>query len=249
MQKKSEQQGGQYTMGTLEGKTIILTGASSGIGRETAYALAQEGANLVITARREALLKEVAEKCNNLGGHAIWYAGDAIQEETAVACVKLAIETFGQVDILINNAGIGKLIPLEKMTMEDYDLILDSNLRSAFAFTIHSVRDMLKREDGMIVMVSSITSQYGHEDETAYAASKFGMRGFAQSIEKELWGRGIRVCNICPYAINTDFEVGHGRDANDPGRKNWATGKDVAEAIVFCCNRKAPRFVHEIVVS
>ena len=97
-------------MGRLEGKTALITGASSGYGRGTAYAFAQEGCNLVITARREERLREVKENCEReYGVKVVYYAGDAREEETAVNTIRLGIETFGKIDILINNAGIGRV--------------------------------------------------------------------------------------------------------------------------------------------
>ncbi|MEC0304975.1 SDR family NAD(P)-dependent oxidoreductase, partial [Terribacillus saccharophilus] len=179
-------------MGKLDGKTAIITGASAGFGRGTAYAFAAEGCNLVITARREDRLKEVVAKCRELGAEAVYYVGDARDEKTAIETVQLAIDTFGQIDILVNNAGIGRVLSIEDTTMEDYDLIMDSNVRSAFAFTKYTVPEMKKRGDGQIIMVSSVTGIFGHVDETAYTCSKFALRGFGQALDKELLDYGIK---------------------------------------------------------
>lgn len=233
-------------MGKLTGKTAIVTGASSGIGRATAYKLAEEGANVVVTARREERLKEVVAECERLGGKAVYFVGDASREETAIACVNMAIEQYGKIDILVNNVGIGKLKPITESTMDDYDQIMNSNCRSMFAFSKYAVNDMIKRDEGIIVMVSSITGYIGHEDECIYTASKFACRGFAQALDKEFKGTGIKSCVVCPNAIKTEFEVGDGRTADDVAQKNWQTPEDVADAILFAVTRGKRSKITEI---
>lgn len=222
-------------MGKLEGKTAIITGASAGFGRATAYAFAREGCKLVITARREERLKEVAEKCRQLGGEAVYYAGDAMDEKTAEACVKLAVETYGQIDILINNAGIGRYTPLLESTMEDYDLVMNRNVRSAFAFTRYTVPHMLEKGEGQIVMVSSAAGVYGYPNETIYTSSKFALRGFAQALDKEFREKGIKSCAFCPGAGITEFAIGHGRTEEEMAKSGMLTAEDVAEALLFIC--------------
>lgn len=118
----------------LNGKTAIITGASSGIGRATALALASAGCNLVLTARRKERLEEVKIKCEELGVRAVYYAGDVKEKQTAINTVALAVKEFGKVDILINNAGIGKLLSLSDSTAEDYREIMDTNVFSSFIF-------------------------------------------------------------------------------------------------------------------
>ena len=225
-------------MNQLKGKVAIITGASSGIGRATAYAFAREGCDLVITARRAERLQEVKEKCEALGVKVAVYIGDARFEQTAIDTVNLAVSTFGKVDILVNNVGIGKLIPLVDSTMEDYDLIMDTNLRSSFAFSKYTVTDMLKRNSGMVVMVSSVTGHIGHEDETIYTCTKFAMRGLAQAIDRELGRKGIKACSICPSATKTEFEVGFGRTEEGVAAANWETAEDVAAGILYACTAK-----------
>lgn len=166
-------------MGRLEGTTAVITGASSGIGR-AAYALAREGCNLVLVARREERLTEVKKKCEELGGSTVYYVGDVRCEQTAQAAVELAVSTFGKVDILINNAGIGKKITLEESTAENYREIMDTNAFSSFIFSKYAILDMLKRNEGRIVMVSSVTGHIGHADETIYTMTKFAQRGLSQ---------------------------------------------------------------------
>lgn len=225
-------------MKKLESKVAIITGASSGIGRAAAYALAGEGCNLVLVARREERLKEVKAGCEKLGVRAAYLAADCSLEETAVSTVNLAVETFGKVDILINNVGIGKLIKLVDSTAADYDELMNTNVRSTFFFSKYAVIDMLKRHEGRVIMVSSVTGHIGHKDETIYTMTKFAQRGLAQAISKELESEGIKACAICPSATKTEFEVGFGRTAEGVAASGWETAEDVAEGILYACTAK-----------
>ena len=225
-------------MDKLKGKVAIITGASSGIGRATAYALASEGCDLVLTARREERLKEVKANCEARGVRAVYLPGDASKEQMAIDTVDLAVKTFGKVDILINNVGIGKLIKLVDSTAADYDEIMDTNVRSSFFFSKYAVTDMLKRKEGRVIMVSSVTGHVGHEDETIYTMTKFAQRGLAQAISRELESEGIKACAICPSATKTEFEVGFGRTEAGVAASDWETADDVAEGILYACTAK-----------
>ena len=233
-------------MGKLEGKVAIITGASAGFGMATAKMFAQEGCKLIITARREERLQKLAEECRALGGDAVYYAGDATQEETAKACVKLAMDTYGQIDILINNAGIGRYTPLLESSMEDYDLIMNTNVRSAFAFTRFTVPEMLKRSKGQIIMVSSAAGVYGYPNETIYTSTKFALRGFAQALDKEFREKGIKSCAFCPGAGITEFAIGHGRTEEGMAESGMLTAEDVANALLFVCTQSERSRIMEI---
>lgn len=223
-------------MGKLSGKTAIITGASSGFGRGTALAFAREGANLVLTARREERLREVCASCEELGAKAVYVAGDVNDELTAMACVAKANQEFGQVDILDNNAGIGEVKDLLDETVEDYDRVMDTNVRSAFIFTRAVVPQMLERGDGQIILTSSVTGVKGAGDEPAYTMSKFALRGFGQSLERAYQKRGVRTCVFCPHAGHTEFEVGNGRTEEELDKRSFLTGEDVGEALVAVCS-------------
>ena len=233
-------------MGKFTGKTVIITGASAGFGRGTAYAFAKEGANLVITARREDRLKEVAEKCEALGGKCVYSVGDAREEETAIRTVKLAVDTFGGVDILINNAGIGRILSILETSMEEYDLVMDSNVRSAYAFSKHAIPVMLKKHSGHIIITSSVTGTIGQKGETAYTASKFACRGLGQALLDEYLDQGIRTTVFCPHAGVTEFEIGHGRDAATWGETNFLSPEDVGQALVTVCSQTNNCYVAEL---
>lgn len=222
-------------MGKLTGKTAIITGASSGIGRAAAYALAAEGCNLVLTGRRTERLEACVQRCAELGGKAVYYAGDVRLEKTAVKTVALAVETFGKVDILVNNAGIGRMVKLVDSTAEDYRELTDTNVFSSFLFSKYAVMDMLKRREGRIIFVLLVTGHVGHEDETIYTMTKFAQRGLSQAISKELAGEGIKTCVVCPSATKTEFEIGFGRTQERVDASNWETPEDVAQGILYAC--------------
>lgn len=227
-------------MENIKGQTCIITGASSGIGRASAYALADQGVNLVLTARREERLKEICAKCEAKGVKAVYYAGDATKEETAVNTVKLALDTFGSIDMLLSNAGIGIYKPFLETTMADYDKLMDTNVRSSYAFLLHTVPEMLKNGGGQIIIVSSVTGMRGAAKETAYTATKFANRGIAQSLNREFRTSGLRVTCLEPSAIFTEFEMGNGRTEEEMEKKKETTlsAEDMAEAVVYTFTRR-----------
>lgn len=224
-------------MNELKGKVAIITGASSGFGLGTAYKFAQAGCNLIITARNEEKLKAVAQKCQEFGNQTFYFAGDARDETTAQKVIQLAIGKFHKLDILINNAGIGKLLPIEDTSVTDFDLIMDTNVKSAFCFTKYAVPEMKKQHDGQIILTSSVTGIKGHADETAYTCSKFALRGFGQALDHELFDDGIRTCVFCPHAGATNFEVGFGRTKQGVQESGFLTPEDVASALLSVCTQ------------
>lgn len=233
-------------MGKLDGKVAIITGASSGFGRATAELFAKEGAKLVITARRAERLQEVVDACKAYGTEAVYYAGDVQDEETAIRTVQLAMDTFGKIDILINNAGIGRYLPMLESTMADYDLVMGTNVRSAYAFTKHTVPHMLENHKGQIIMVSSAAGVYGYPNETIYTSSKFALRGLAQALDKEFRSQGIKSCAFCPGAGITEFAIGHGRTEEEMAKSGMLTADDVANALLFVCTQSEQSRIMEI---
>lgn len=224
-------------MTNLEGKVAVITGASSGFGQGTALAFAQAGCDLVLTGLNREKLRATAVACKALGVKVVDFAGDIQDEQTAITTVNLATENFGQIDILVNNAGIGRTLSIEETSMADFDLVMNTNVRGAFAFTKHVVPVMKRRHDGQIIMVSSVTGIKGHADETAYTCSKFALRGLAQALDHELLATGIKTCVICPHAGATNFEVGFGRTEAGVARSGFLTPADVGQAMVSICSQ------------
>ena len=217
----------------LEGKAAIITGASSGIGRESAYLFAEAGCNLIITARREERLKEVKEKCASFGVRCEYVVGDCREEATAKECVSKAISLFGKLDILVNNAGMGKKILLVDSTIEDYREMMDTNVLSSFLFSKYAAKEMLKQGGGKIIFVYSVTGHTGHQDETIYTMTKFAQRGLAQAIDKELSAQGIQTSVICPGGTKTEFQLGYGRTLEKVASSSWESPEEVALGILY----------------
>lgn len=238
-------------MEDIKGQVCVITGASSGIGRASAIALADEGVNLVLTARRAERLQVVCAECEKKGVKAVYYAGDVAEEATAIATVKLALDTFGRIDMLLSNAGIGIYKPFLETTMADYDRLMNTNVRSAYAFLLHTVPVMVKQGGGQIIIVSSVTGMIGAAQETAYTATKFANRGMAQSLNQEFRTSELRVTCLEPSAIFTEFEMGNGRTEAQMKAKQETTlsAKDLAEAVVYVFTRRKGTRIMEMYLA
>jgi 3-oxoacyl-[acyl-carrier protein] reductase len=220
---------------SLAGKTVLITGASAGIGWASALAFAAKGANLVVTARREQRLRELCDRINASGSKAVYSAGDAADEATAKNCVALAVKQFGKLDILINNAGAGNYKNLVDTSAEEYDALMDSNVKSSFLFTRHAAPLMIEQKIGEILFISSVAGLQGYAGEAVYCASKFAQIGFAQALDGELRKFGIKVGTICPGGVKTEFAVGKGRTEEGVKNSYMMEPSEVADAIVFAC--------------
>jgi 3-oxoacyl-[acyl-carrier protein] reductase len=219
----------------LTGKTVLITGASAGIGWATALAFAARNANIVVTARRESRLRELCDKIKASRIKAVYYAGDASEEATAKACVDLAVSEFGKLDILINNAGAGNYKDLVDTSAEEYDALMDSNMKSSFLFTRHAASQMIAQKSGEILFISSVAGLQGYAGEAVYCASKFAQIGFAQALDGELRKHGIKVGTICPGGVKTEFALGKGRTEESVKTSYMMEPSEVAESIVFAC--------------
>jgi 3-oxoacyl-[acyl-carrier protein] reductase len=230
----------------LAGKTGLITGASAGIGWASALALAGEGANLVLTARRQERLDQLAEKVKELGGQATLVVGDATDEATAQAAVKAAIDNYGSLDILINNVGVGNYKDLVDTSAHEYDEMMDTNVRSTFLFTRHAVPKMIEQGSGTVLMISSMAGVYGFPGEAVYCATKFAQVGFAQALDKELRGHGIKVGVICPGGVKTEFALGKGRTEESVAESDMLEPEDVAAAVLLACTQSAGSRIIEV---
>jgi 3-oxoacyl-[acyl-carrier protein] reductase len=224
----------------LSGKTALITGASAGIGWASALALAGEGANLLITARRQERLSELEAMVQKAGGRAVSLLGDAAEDETARRAIELAVQTFGSLDILINNVGVGNYKNLVDTSVEEYDEMMDTNMRSTFLFTRYAVPVMMKQGSGTILLISSMAGIYGFPGEAVYCATKFAQVGFAQALDKELRAHGIKVGAICPGGVKTEFALGKGRTEEGVADSEMLDAEDVAGVVLLACTQ-SPR--------
>lgn len=226
-------------MKLLEGKTAIITGASRGIGRGIALAFAQNGANVAFTYSASAeAAKTLEEELAAYGIKARGYQSDAADFNQAQKLVDDVVAEFGTVDILINNAGITKDNLLMRISEEDFDKVIQVNLKSVFNMTKAVQRPMLKQRKGSIINMSSVVGVQGNAGQSNYAASKAGMLGFTKSIALELGSRNIRCNAIAPGFIQTemtgklDENVVKGWTDAIP-LKRGGTPDDVANACIF----------------
>jgi NADP-dependent 3-hydroxy acid dehydrogenase YdfG len=219
--------------GRLQNQVAVITGASAGIGQACARALMKEGANLVLTARRKERLEHLVAEAQQVGSKAIFVLGDARQEETACSTADHAVKSFGRIDILINNAGVGNYKNLVDTSADEYDEMMDANVRSTFLFSRHIVPVMIKQHSGLILMISSMAGVYGFAGEATYCATKFAQVGFAQGLDKELRPFGIKVGTINPGGIKTEFAIGKGRTEAGVEQSNMLEADDVAQAVLF----------------
>lgn len=235
----------------LIGRTALVTGASRGIGRAAALLLARQGARLVLVARNEDLLDEVAAEIRTAGGEAHPMALDLADHESIPGAVRGLPKEFAAVDILVNNAGVTADNLLARMTLEQWQRVLDVNLTGAFALTKALVRGMMRRRYGRVVSVSSVAGVVGNAGQANYAASKAGLIGFSKSLARELVSRGITVNVVAPGFIETDMTAalpdGAGeRFLEQHGLVRLGTVEDIAAAVLYLASEEASYVTGEV---
>lgn len=238
-------------MSSFEGKVALITGTSSGIGKATAKAFAAKGAKVVLAARRENLLAELASEIEANGGHATYLKTDVSRAGEVERLVDHAVKTFGRLDYGINNAGTeGEFVPVTEMTEQQWDTVLDANLKGSFLCMKYEARAMLDAGNGgAIVNVGSVNSFLGFGGGTAYAASKHGQVGLTTSASAELAGQGIRVNIVCPGLIDTPMHHRVREIVGDELVDNILAGnvhqqragrpEEIASTILFLCSEDA----------
>lgn len=229
----------------LDGKTVIITGASSGIGAAAAKAFAAEGAKLVLGARRSAHLEKIADDIHSRGGKAVFLAGDVGDGEYAAELVLLAEKTYGQLDGAFNNAGItGDMGPIPDMAGDNWQKVISVNLTSGFHAAKHQIPAMRKHGGGSIVFTSSFVGHtIGLPGMGAYAAAKAGLIGLTQVLAVEHGADKIRVNALLPGGTKTEMA------GDDPGTHDWISGlhalkrmaepSEIAQAALFLISDQA----------
>ncbi len=221
---------------------VIVTGASAGIGRETALAFAREGAHVVLAARREERLRELAAQCEALGVRALAVRTDVARTEDVEALVRAALDAFGRVDVLVNNAGFGFSGTIEETTEADMRELMDVNYFGAFNAIRAVLPHMRGRRRGHIVNVSSVVGKLAFPYHGAYSATKFALVALTESLRGELTGSGITATVVLPGSTRTEFF--EAQRTND-GHVSAPTGPQqdadvVARAIVRSVRRPTP---------
>ncbi|RKZ02093.1 MAG: beta-ketoacyl-ACP reductase [Candidatus Hydrothermota bacterium] len=231
-------------MKEFEGKTVIVTGASRGIGWAIAKKFAENGANLALVARNKELLDKRVAELEQLGVEAVAFPADVSDFERVSQVVNHVVERFGHIDVLVNNAGITRDRLIIRMSEDDWDSVISINLKGVFNFSKAVVRQMMKQRKGVIVNISSIIGIIGNAGQTNYAASKAGIIAFTKSLAKEVGARNIRVVAVAPGFIETDMTAALPNEIRQEYAKRIPLGRfgkpdDVAELVLFLASERA----------
>ncbi len=234
---------------TLNGKTTVVTGASSGIGEATARLLAREGCNVALAARREDRLKSLAAQ---LGEGALAVPTDVTDPAACEELVSRAVERFGSVDVLVANAGLGLYGSIPDGDPEDWRRMFEVNVLGVLYTTRAAVRHMLERGAGDVVIVSSLSGRrVPGADGTVYAATKHALTAVAEGLRMDVSGRGVRVINVEPGLVRTEFpESSHGNADRYYAERDHSPleAEDVAAAIVYAVGQPPRVSLNEVVV-
>ena len=237
---------------SLQGKVAIVTGASRGIGRAIALGLAKEGADVVVTATTFESADKVAGEIEQLGRKALAFALNVAEIGECEALVKTVLEKFSKIDILVNNAGITSDNLLVRMKQEEWDKVLDVNLKGAFNCIRASTKTLMKQRSGKIVNVTSVVGIIGNAGQANYCASKAGVIGLTKSVAKELASRNIQVNAVAPGYIETDMT----KDLQGDVRQTLVnaiplgrigTPEDVAALVSFLASKNADYITGQII--
>lgn len=223
-------------MSKLDNKVVIVTGGGRGIGKGIAVKLAKEGAKVIVTSRTEEEINEVA---NEIKGIAI--KCDVSKEAEVKNVINEIIKRFGRIDILVNNAGVGCWGNVVDTKIEEFDEVMNVNVRGVFLFTRFVLPHMIKNKDGFIINIASIAGKRGSPGLASYCASKFAVVGFSEALFQEVREDGIRVCCICPGSVDTKLHTAEERD--------WMLKpEDIAKAVYDVITQDKRSMVSEVVI-
>lgn len=229
----------------MKGKTVIITGGARGIGKAAALKLASRGANLVINyLGNDKAASETEEACKQLGAEILLIKGDVASAEQCKKIAAAALERFGRIDVLINNAGITRDGLLMRMEEKDFDSVINTNLKGTFLMTKAVSRQMLKQRYGRIINMASVVGITGNQGQANYSASKAGVIGLTKSFALEVAAKGITVNAVAPGFIETDMTDAMTDAAIEAAKalipaKRMGSPEDVAEVIAFLASEQS----------
>jgi 3-oxoacyl-[acyl-carrier protein] reductase len=229
----------------FENEVAIVTGAGRGIGQATALRLANEGARVACVSRTEANAKNIADQINAIRAEAAKAYTVDVSDHAAVQKTGARIlDDFGSVDILVNNAGVTRDVLAMRMSLDDWNSVINTNLRGAFSFTQSIIRAMIKQRKGRIINISSVIGLMGNAGQTNYAASKAGLIGLTKSLARELASRNITVNAVAPGFVTTDMTAGLSDEIKNSIESKIPLGKtgtpeDIAGAVAFLASADA----------
>ncbi len=239
-------------MADIQGKVVVITGASSGIGAVTAKQLAKQGAAVVLGARRKERLEALVREIEQAGGKALAVACDVVKRDDMAALVQAGVSTFGKVDVLINNAGIMPLSPMSELRVEEWEQTLDVNVKGVLYGIAAALPVFEKQGSGHFITISSVAGIRTFHSAAVYCGSKWAVGAITETLRQEVAAKGIRTTVILPGAIATEL----GESVQHQGSKDAMAGflqiavppECIADAIAFAIGQPANVGVHEVVV-
>ena len=230
----------------IDKKVALVTGASRGIGQAIARKFSNEGMAVALSGRDESLLENVSDEIANAGGHQPLIIPGDLQDVSQIPAIpQQVIKEWGRIDILVNNAGLGYLKPFLEIKPQEFQEMLDVNLRAVFLLTQQVLPHMISRKTGNIVNIASLAGKNGFKMGTGYAATKWALRGFAQCLMLEVREHDIRVVTIFPGSVETGFGSG-GVSASGTPRQNKIQSIDIAETAYLAVNMPERTMLSEI---
>jgi 3-oxoacyl-[acyl-carrier protein] reductase len=228
---------------SLQDQVAIVTGASRGIGRSIALALARNGAKVSLAARGKADLQTIRSEIESFGGQAAALPTDISRETDVVGLVRDTIERFGQLDIVVNNAGTGTFGPLAEMATEEWDQIMAVNARGPFLLCREAIPYLKRQKISFIINIASVVGIRGYANQAAYSASKHALMGMSSALAKEVHKDGIRVHAICSGGVDTPLVAASRPDLD---RSLLMQPDEIAEIVIFVLTRRGKAVIDEI---
>jgi len=241
-------------MSEFKDKVAVVTGGSRGIGRAIALYLGERGAKVIVNYNSSAdAANEVVAQIQAAGSEALAVQANVADEEAAAALIKAATDTYGQIDILINNAGTTRDNIIARLKPDDFDTVINTNLRSAWLCSKAATRPMMKKRRGRIINITSVVGITGNAGQSNYSASKAGMIGLTKSLAKEVGSRGITVNAVAPGFIETDMTSDLGDDVREAAMGliplgRFGSPEDVANAVAFLASDAAEYITGQVIV-
>ncbi len=229
---------------SLQGKTVLLTGASKGIGRRLALDLAQQGTNLGLVARNENELEQVQAEAEQAGAKVKIFAGSVAGSTVSGTAVETMLKEFGSIDFLINNAGYGIFGPTESYTEEAWTDLYDTNVKGTFLFSKAVLPAMRSAGGGHIITVASDVAKRVFDGGALYCSSKFAQDAFSAALRKEVRKYGIKVSVIYSGLVDTPFH----KNPSSTGKENWLTDKNMSDTIIFMMNQPRHVVIDELMI-
>jgi 3-oxoacyl-[acyl-carrier protein] reductase len=238
---------------SLDGRVALITGAGRGIGKAVAQTLAAAGARVALLSRTEANAQAVAHAIEAAGGHALAFGGDVADPSTVDTVIEQTLKHWERLDIVVNNAGITRDTLLLRMKDEDWDAVLQTNLKGAFVCSRAALKPMTRQRWGRIVNISSVVGLTGNAGQANYAASKAALIAFTKSVALEMGSRGITCNAVAPGLIETDMTQAMPQQARDYALQRipvgrFGTPEDIAYGVLFLCSEYAAYITGQVFV-